>query len=157
MKTTIPLPAINAGPFNGRPAENIELEPEKIFCNNVIFPHEFNPNHIRLFVIGHTFGPVCAVWASHEGDALDEAVDLNLMDAFQVSEEDATDEDNPEEDAEGIARAGNASEPFDLSDAWIRPATVDPITTPFLALAFAEARGANADTLDDYQPHTPKA
>lgn len=154
MKTTIHLPAVNGGPFNCRPAEDIQLDPEKIFCNDVVFPHEFNPHTKRLFIIGNEFGPLCAVWASDDREALDNAVDLDQMDSFLVSEEDAR-ADDPEEDADGICRLGNASEPFDLTYGWIRHAPVDPIKTPWLALAFAEARGAGARTLDEYPPHAP--
>lgn len=55
--------------------------------------------------------PVCVVFASHEQDALDEAVDGGKMDRYQVADKDVADYG---EEEQGITRLGNASEPFDI-------------------------------------------
>ncbi len=79
MKTKLHLTPVNCGPFNCLPAREVELEDERILCNDIILPFgEFNPHNVRLWVIGNEFGALGAVWASHEQDALDELVDADL-------------------------------------------------------------------------------
>ena len=73
------LKPLNGGAFNCLPAREIELPDESILCNNIILPWEFNPHKVHLYAIGHEFGAVGAVWASHEQDALDELVDSGLV------------------------------------------------------------------------------
>lgn len=139
----ITLPLNQSLPF----ASNIplaELERERILCNNVVFPWEFNPHNCGLWVIGNEFGPVCAVWADCEQDVLDEAVDANLLDGFAVEEKDVeTDENGDEID---VTRLGNASEPFDLTNAWMARVKLGELPKELLCL-FAEARGNCSKTL----------
>ena len=72
---------------------------------------EYNPHNVRPFLL-HDHGFVLAViFASSLQDALDTAVDEGKLDGCQVSEDDLADY-GPDED--GIARLGNASEPFDI-------------------------------------------
>lgn len=123
----------------------IELTPERILANNVIFPREYNPHNVRLWVIGNEYGPLCAVWSDCEQDALDEACDKGLLDSFLVSKKDFTAMNEVER--EELAHLGNAGESADLTYAWIEPVDLSQQPLPLL-LAFAEARGANADSLD---------
>ena len=119
--------------------DRLTLDASRVLANNVIFNGEYNPHNVGLWVISHEFGPVAAVWASSEQNALDEAVDEDLMSAFAIDEADA------DEDTE---RLGNASEPFDLTYCGVRrlPQSDMPVG---LLMALAEARGAGADTVDD--------
>lgn len=118
--------------------KSAELEQERILANNVIFPHDFNPHNVKLWVIGNEYGSLCAVWADCEQDALDIAVDAGLLDGLAIDEKDATEE---------TARLGNAGEPFDLDYAWIQVAPIDKQDIK-IQLKFAEARGAQEDNLD---------
>ena len=71
---------------------------------------EYNPHNVRPWVL-HDHGFVVAVvFADSLQDALDEAVDENKMDRYQIKQEDL--KDYP--DDEGITYLGNASEPFDI-------------------------------------------
>lgn len=145
MKTKLTLLPDNGGPFNCQPAHEVELSDEDILCNDVTLPWDFNPHNTRLYVIGNEFGALCAVWANHEQDALDTAVNENKLDSMMVSEEDydAMDED----EREGCASLGNAGEPFNLDHAWIQQVRLDPTHDCRLLCAFAEARGACANNL----------
>ena len=115
-----------------------ELDERSILANDVIFPHEYNPNDVRLWVIGHEYGPVAAVWADCEQAALDLLIDSGLGDCFLVDDESDIDEDT--------ARLGNAGAPCNLNYTWIDPVDLSKLPLPVL-LAFAEARGAGNDTL----------
>ena len=95
------LQPIDGGPFNCAPAREVELDLERIRCNNPHLPGEYNPHNVRLFVVGNEFGAMGAVWAQ-ESDALDELVDADLGGRILIDETDA-DDDSP--------RLGNAGEP----------------------------------------------
>ena len=139
------LKPLNGGAFNCLPAREIELQDESILCNNIILPWEFNPHKVHLYAIGHEFGAVGAVWASHEQDALDELVDSGLGDSFLISKEDQT--SASEDEREDWSFLGNAGEPCDLNNAWIQEVRIDPSQDCQLLCAFAEARGACQNTL----------
>lgn len=131
-------------PFAGNPPF-VELDDEKILANNVILPGETNYHGTRLWVIGHVYGAIAAVWADCEQDALDELCDVGMADCFLIDEEEqsgATDSEREE-----WAYLGNASEPADLSDAWMAPVEFDPARDLSLIIALAEARGACQATL----------
>ena len=123
-----------------------ELDAEKILCNDVMLPADFdegsryNPHNIGLYVIGHEFGPICAVWAGNDQDALDNAVDANMLDCLLVEGDDA--------DNEGHAGLGNAGEPFDLSYAWMARVEWDATRDIQLIVKFARAAESGSDTLD---------
>lgn len=105
-----------------------------------------------LFVISHTFGPVAAVWANHEEDALDEAADAELLGAFAMSDEDVKERTLKNGD-EDFARLGNESDPYDLNDAHIRRISWKDIpaeTQDALLLAIDEGFDSLAD-LDDLE------
>lgn len=144
MKYTLKL--TQGFPFASCPAL-AELDAEKILCNDVMLPADFdegsrfNPNNIRLYVIGHEHGPIVAVWAGCEQDALDSAVDAGMLDCLLVTDPD--DQEN-----ENHARLGNADEPFDLSYTWMARVEWDATRDIQLIVKFARAAESGADTLD---------
>lgn len=72
----------------------------------------------HTYAIGNQFGLLCIVYANHDGDALDAAVDNDKLNGEKMS-----DEDHAEYDAKGwndsFVLAGNASEPFWSEYLWI--------------------------------------
>ena len=140
--TTLHLSPVNGGPFNCRPANTIQLENERILCNDIIFQGEFNPHNTRLWVVGNEFGALGSVWASHEQDALDILCDAMLLAGLEI------DEPTTEEDDEDVTRLGNAGVPHDLTNAWIQLVEFVPSRDWQLLCRFAEARGACNDNLD---------
>ena len=107
----------NMKPYNEM---NYTLTPEKVTYDrdDSIIVDICNPDdkvyHDHLYVIGNEYGPLCAVYADHEEDALNNAVDETGLPGLRVSEEYAI-----EMEGEGIMYLGNASEPFDSVYAWI--------------------------------------
>jgi len=75
---------------------------------------EFNPHNVRPWLIHNEYGTLAIVYASHEQDALDEAVDGDKMDSCMVSPEDYAEAER-EGHADEYANLGNAGEPFDLT------------------------------------------
>ena len=143
MKTKLTLNSVNGGPFNCSPSREIELENDRILCNDVHLPHcRINYHNVRLWVIGNEFGALCAVWASCEQDALDEACDAGMLDGLAIEEPKEGDED------EDVTRLGNASEPFDLTNCWMQMVRLDGPKDWELIARFAEAKGACQDTLE---------
>lgn len=124
-----------------------EMEGAQIRCNDVMLPAAFdtasayNPCKIRLWVVGHTYGAVHAVFASHEQNALDELADCGALDFCQVTDGLSVDEDT-------VCRLGNAGEPFDLSDFWIGEVAFEAARDIKLLVALARASEAGADYLD---------
>ena len=114
----------NGYPFAQAPCI-VKLSGDKIALNDVMLPasidHDarYNPNNVRLWVIGHEFGALCAVWAGHEQEAFDAAVDLGLLDCLMSEEQDHDDDDS-------LTPLGNASELFDLQHAWLAEVDFDP-------------------------------
>lgn len=115
------------------------LDEEKILANNACFPKRidskaFNPHNIKCFVIGHEFGAMCAVWASHEQEAFDEACDAGFLTSLLA--EDQTSEDD------SLASFGNASELHDVTNVWIGEVEWEPARDIQLIVALVRA---NAD------------
>lgn len=131
---------VNGGAFNCQPAREIELDGERVLANNPIFPGEFNPHNVRLWVIGNEFGALGAVWADCEQDAFDTLVDEGLGDGLLVDEKDADEE---------CARLGNAGEPANLDNVWICQVRLLWGDDAKVIAGFAEARGIGADSLGD--------
>lgn len=85
-----------------------------------MIPHgEFNPHNVHPFILHDAGFVLGVVFAESLQDALDEAVDNDVLDRFQVTarelgkyETGRDSEGNPE--YEGISYLGNASEPFDI-------------------------------------------
>lgn len=75
---------------------------------------EYNPHHIRPWLIHNEYGPLCVVFASCEQDALDEAADSDKLDSCLIAPEDY-EEHGVNSDEPECAFLGNASEPFDLT------------------------------------------
>jgi len=128
-----------------------ELEGNKISLNNVLLPKEidadsaYNPHRVRLWVIGHEFGAICAVWAGGEQDAFDEACDSGMLECLQVSEE----QQNADViGADEYAYLGNASEPHDLTHAWIAPVEWDAARDIQLIVAIVRASENQKDILE---------
>lgn len=148
-KITLTLQPLNGGAFHCLPGREVELSAERITCDDVTFPWEGHPHNMRLWVIGNEYGALGAVWASHEQDALDELVDQGLGDGLLVDESSMS-----EAEREDLCRLGNACEAADLANAWIQTVRLDPVKDSMLCIAFAEARGSGASTLDDVRVYT---
>jgi len=120
--------------------EIFNLKEENIKCNNIVLKSEYNPHNIHLFIIGdNSLGPLFAIWGANLQDALDEAVDLNLMEYYLCDFVN-------ENEKENLVRLGNAGELHDISDLFVRE--LHPGDFPIsLTIKFAEARGALADDL----------
>jgi len=146
MKTKLNLASVNGGSFNCLPAREVEIENERILCNDIRFPWESHPYNLALWVIGNEFGAVCAVWAEHEQGALDCMIDENLGDSFLVSSEDYEKMEQAEKD--DCACLGNAGEPCNLDYAWMQKVEFKGERDFKLIAKFAEARGAQAENLD---------
>jgi len=135
-------------PFSQCPV-SAELSIDKICTNNVILPSNIdsdcgmNPHGVRMFVIGHEHGAICAVWASHEQDALNTAVDLNTLDCLIAEDQNYEDE--------SLTSLGNAGELFDLSYAWIGEVQFEAQRDIQLIVALVKASEAGSDTLGSYR------
>lgn len=114
-----------------------DIDDKDVLINNAVLPQEFNPHNVRLWIIGHEFGAICAVWASCEQDAFDEMLDTGY-EQFLV--------ENPEEDQE-YCYLGNAGEPCNLDYAWIETVEFDFVRDYRTLIALAEARGAGQSVL----------
>lgn len=132
-------------PFASCPAL-VELEGEKIVCNDVHLPKEidhansYNPRNTRAFVIGHEFGPICMVFADHAQEAFNVAVDTNVLDCLLSDAQDHSDE--------SFTPLGNASELFDLTYAWIGEVEFDAGRDIQLIVALVRANENGSDTLE---------
>lgn len=134
--TTLHLGTGHSGP------DCIDIDNDAILTNDVIFPGEYNPHNVRLWVIGHEFGAIVALWASNEQDALDDMLDKGY-EQFLVQPDDV--ESDP--DGDKYTYLGNAGEPCNLDYAWIKPAALDKDRDFALFLKLAESRGAGHDNL----------
>lgn len=123
-----------------------ELDEDRILCNDVRLPWESNYHGTRLWVIWNEFGPLFALWADNEQEALDAMVDEGMGDSFLVDADDV--EKATEEEREEWAGLGNAGEYADLSYCGLAPVAFDESRDCRLLCAFAEARGNGQDTLD---------
>lgn len=143
MKYTLTLK--QSGSFCQNP-RFAELEGEKIITNDVMLPPEidassrYNPHNVRMFVIGHEFGAICAVFAGSDQDAFDSAVDADMLDCLKA--------ENQNYDDESLTALGNASELFDLAHAWIGSVEFDPARDILLITALVRASESGADSLE---------
>lgn len=117
-----------------------DLDEERILANDPILPGERHPHRMRLWVIGNEYGPIVALWATCEQDALDEMLDRGY-EQFLVQPEDV------DPDRDDYTYLGNAGEPCDLTCAWIEEVDLQRERDFALCIAFAEARGAGNDTI----------
>ena len=135
-------------PLHDKDGSQIEVAAERVSANGVTFPWEYNPHRTRLWVLGNEYGPMGAVWADSMEEAFDELVDADLAAGILMDEDDAIAAE--EEMGNEVTRLGNAGEPVELSNAWAWEAKFDLGRDCKVLCAFAEARGSNADTLDDF-------
>lgn len=121
---------------------SVELEGEAILLNDVNLPehieHTFNPYNVRLWVIGNEYGALCATWGSSEQEALDEAVDANMLDCLAADLDDADGDYTP---------LGNASELFDLNSVWMGEVEFDAARDIKLIVALVRESAEGKDTL----------
>ena len=133
-------------PFNQTP-RFAEIDADNILLDNAQLPPEidvsdrYNPQNIRLWVIGNEHGPICAVFAGCEQYAFDQAVDLHQLDCLLA--------DDQEYDNETLTPLGNASELFDLSHAWIAEVEFDAARDIQLIVAIVKARAECLDNLGE--------
>lgn len=129
-------------------ATELPLAADRICCNDVCFPWDgFGASQTHLYCVGNEYGPLGAVWADGEQDALDELIDSGLGEALLLDE--ATQTERTEGDEENFARLGNAGEACDLDNVWLSKVFFDKARDFELIMALAEARGALAHTLDN--------
>ena len=140
-KIQIHLQAKDGGPFNCAPARSVDLDPEAILLNDVVFPWENHPHGMGAFVIGHEFGAVALAWGNCLQDALDEACDAGLMESFLIDSPDSDDE-------ESGTHLGNEGTLHNLDNSWVQEVDLAKCEAKTLC-AMAEGRGACADTLDE--------
>jgi hypothetical protein len=124
----------------------VELAEDAILTNDVQMPWDRHPHGMGCWVIGHTYGAVCAVWANNEQDALDAAMDAGKLDCFLVSDDDQA--SATEDDHERWAHLGNADEPCNLDDCWMGQVSWDEARDVRVLCALAAARGAGQETLE---------
>lgn len=131
-------------------AQTLDMKSEEILTNDVTFPWERHTT--PLWIIGNEFGPIAAVWARTEQDALDESCDAGLTAGLSTStteqELDAMTEEELEEWEETITRLGNAGEPHNLAYLWMQEADLNATPVQTIA-ALAEARGAGLSDLSE--------
>jgi len=125
---------------------DIYIPPDRFLVNDVIWPWEYNPHHVRPWIIYNEFGALGLVWGENLQVALDAAADSEqrLMGPQELSEEDAqervADEDEP-------AYLGNAGIPHDLT--YVGYVELDARTFPAeLVAKIVEALGEGDDTLE---------
>jgi hypothetical protein len=124
-----------------------KVEAERVLCNDIILPWESNPGKVRLKLVISTYGPLGAVWASDDGEALDILVDADLAGAILI-DKDAFEKMDPAE-RDYVHYAGNAGEPVDLTNVVIEDVNFQLDRDCALLCSFAEARGKTCDTLAD--------
>lgn len=93
---------------------------------------EYNPHNVHPILLYGVYGTIGVVFASHLQDALDIAVDENKLNGYAVADEDLADYGD---DEDGIARLGNAGEPFNIQDVGAE----DLVNPPFSFVALMNA------------------
>lgn len=132
-------------------ANQFNIEPASIICNDVMLPfsideaNRYNPHNVRLWLIGHMHGPVCAIFAGNEQEALDAACNANKMESFMLSKDELAEYDH---DNGGATALGNASELHNLDDCWIAEVDLQPARDILLIVKLARAAEGGHDTLD---------
>lgn len=72
----------------------IEINTDAMLCNDIVFPGEYNPNKVGLWLVNvcvsNAGGPSFLVWG-HDHDILDVLVDNDMFDICLLDEEDQED------------------------------------------------------------------
>ena len=128
-----------------------ELEGNKIMCNDISLGRAIDPDASSLdtskfYVIGNEYGAICALWANNDQDALDNAVDANMLDCLMAEEQNI---DTEEVSELGLNNLGNAGELFDLSHVWMGEVELDPARDIKLIVALVRANEAGHDVIGD--------
>ena len=139
--TKIGLPVTNKSTDN--PSHDfIEVDADRILCNDVVLPGERNPNHTRLWIASAAFSNwptfLGAVWADNEQDALDTLIDEGLGEALLVEEEALVSMDDDER--EELSYLGNAGEACDLTNVGLEPVRFSVTRDRELLAMFKDAR-----------------
>ncbi len=148
MKMKLSLAPHDGGPFNNLPAREVELETDRILCNDVIFPWEYNPHNVCLWIVGNEFGVLGAAWGN-EQDALDEMADADLLSSCANDEEHA---DHLADDRHSECECtflGNASEPYYLVNVWMQRVDLNAMDKKDCVI-LADARGRGQTTVYAY-------
>jgi len=126
----------------------MEVDADRILCNDIVLPCDADyKQKTKLWVIWNEFGPMGAVWAGSDQDALNLLVDSDLAQGILVDEDTLKGMD--EESKEELATLGNAGEYCDLTYAGLESVAFKPERDWKLMCRFAEARGAQVDKLGD--------
>ena len=126
----------------------IEVDADRILCNDIVLPCDAAyKQSTKLWVIWNAHGPMGAVWADYEEDALDLLVDSDLAGGILV--DDSTFERMDDNEKEYLKHLGNAGENCDLTDTGMESVSFKPERDWKLMCKFAEARGAGLDRLGD--------
>ena len=140
-KFTLYTKAYDGGAFNCRPATSFVMDEKDIHINEEpVLPGDKHPYNMRLWVITHEHGAICAVWATYEQEALDVAVNLDALDCLMAEDQD--------HDDESLTALGNAGELFDLTYAWCYEVEFDIARDWELLKALSRAGAAGQDTLE---------
>jgi hypothetical protein len=130
-------------------ASFFDLEPRDIVCNDVILPSEFdhasryNRHNVSMWLIGNEYGAVCAIFASHEKDALDSACNIGMMEEFLIHKDSTT----GLYDKDGTT-LGNDGKLHDLDHCWVAEADLQAERDIKLIVKLARADEAGHDHLD---------
>ena len=96
--------------LKGKNRREYEIPNERINVDgNTILPNDYNPHSVRPWIIGNGYGNLAVIFAEHEQEALDIAVDDGYMDGEIVYDE----------DGDEVIYAGNAGEPVDSTYLWL--------------------------------------
>jgi hypothetical protein len=125
----------------------IDVDADRILCNDIVLPCDASyKQKTKLWVISNEFGPMGAVWADNQDNALDQLVDSDLAQGMLVDE--ATLADMDDDARAGLAHLGNAGEACDLTNVELESVAFKPADWALMC-KFAEARGAGLDRLGD--------
>jgi len=120
-----------------------KLNSDLVMSDDVTLAHEARAGYSSLWIIGHEYGVLCAVWASNAQEALDAAVNADLLDCMLIPVDELSDYCEDE-----IVYAGNASEPLYSVYLWMKSAPIGSQSVETQCF-FAEARGAAVDNLGE--------
>lgn len=133
--------------------DQVKVDRARFALNDITLPGEYNPHKVRVWVHYNQFGVMGAVWASNLQDALDELVDQDLAGGILMDEKTA---EELEAEGEDVDRAGNASEPVDLTYYDAVEVMLDPKRDAALIEELKQAQDEGAAFLSDLD-EGPKA